>query len=289
MPPSTSHGDFPENQPGNQSAIGVSDSKELSDIHQALPESTHAERWRFLADRNGDSKSAIEKLRNYLDWRSRHCDDDVTHLDPWTYATRMALRAAGNNGDSKTKSAHKADTTTKLPCTLFMLEHEKSAVNGNSDDTSVVKKKYLQHLPARIDTKLANTSVYALALAIYIDCALDRASTEKVTLVIDVRSGYGWANIKAYHLLPFIQSTVRLLCDLHPLRLERCIIFPMPTVANFLWKAVKPFIGKDTVEKVCLVSGSAGTNDGVPGKLNKYLDHDLMKMLEERRTSCFSK
>ena len=289
MPPSTSHGDFPENQPGNQSAIGVSDSKELSDIHQALPESTHAERWRFLADRNGDSKSAIEKLRNYLDWRSRHCDDDVTHLDPWTYATRMGLRAAGNNGDSKTKSAHKADTTTKLPCTLFMLEHEKSAVNGNSDDTSVVKKKYLQHLPARIDTKLANTSVYALALAIYIDCALDRASTEKVTLVIDVRSGYGWANIKAYHLLPFIQSTVRLLCDLHPLRLERCIIFPMPTVANFLWKAVKPFIGKDTVEKVCLVSGSAGTNDGVPGKLNKYLDHDLMKMLEERRTSCFSK
>jgi len=288
MPPSTSHGDFPENQPGNQSAIGVSNSKELSDVHQALPESTHAERWRFLADRNGDSKSAIEKLRNYLDWRSRHCDDDVTHLDPWTYATRMALQA-GNNGDSKTKSAHKADTTTKLPCTLFMLEHEQSAVSGNSNDTSVVKKKYLQHLPARIDTKLANTSVYALALAIYIDCALDRASTEKVTLVIDVRSGYGWANIKAFHLLPFIQSTVRLLCDLHPLRLERCVIFPVPTVANFLWKAVKPFLGKDTVEKVCLVSGSAGTNDGVPEKMNIYLDNDLMKKFEEKRTSCFSK
>jgi hypothetical protein len=275
--------------PSTIPAIGVSDSKELNDIHEALPSSTQAERWRFLADRNGDSKSAIEKLRNYLEWKSRHCDDDMDHLDPWTYATRMALRAAGNNADSKTKSTHVTYTTTKLPCTLFMLEHEQSAENIYAEDVSVIKKRYLQHLPARIDPKLANTSVYALALAIYLDRALDRTSTEKVTLVIDVRSGYGWANIKAYHLLPFIQSTVRLLCDLHPMRLERCIIFPVPAVANFIWLAVKPFLGKDTVHKVCLVSGMAGTNDRVPEKLDKYLDHDLIRKFEERRTGCFSK
>jgi hypothetical protein len=170
-----------------------------------------------------------------------------------------------------------------------MLEHEQSAENIYAEDVSVIKKRYLQHLPARIDPKLANTSVYALAFAIYLDRALDRTSTEKVTLVIDVRSGYGWANIKAYHLLPFIQSTVRLLCDLHPMRLERCIIFPVPAVANFIWLAVKPFLGKDTVHKVCLVSGMAGTNDRVPEKLDKYLDHDLIRKFEERRTGCFSK
>jgi hypothetical protein len=269
MLPSTCPSDCEDNQPG---------SKELGVIQQALPGSTQAERWRFLTDRDGDSKSAIKKLRNYLEWRSRHCDDGMHHLDPWTYATHMALQATGSNRDSTIRSAHGTDTTAKLPCTLFMLEHGQSAGN-----------KYLQHLPARIDTKLANTSVYALALAIYIDRALDRTSTEKVTLVIDVRSGYGWANIKAYHLLPFMQSTIRLLCDLHPLRLERCIIFPVPTMANYIWMAVKPFLGKDTVEKICLVSGHAGTNDRVPEKLNEDLDCDLIRKFEEMRMSCFSK
>jgi hypothetical protein len=274
MSPSTCPGDcalnFACKQPG---------SKELGDIQLALPGSTHAERWRFLTDRDGDSKSAIKKLRNYLEWRSRHCDDSMNHLDPWTYSTHMALQAAGRNRDSTIQSAHGADTTAKLPCALFMMEHGQSAGN----------KKYVQHLPARIDTKLANTSVYALALAIYIDRALDRTSTEKVTLVIDVRSGYGWANIKAYHLLPFMQSTVRLLCDLHPLRLERCIIFPVPTMANYIWMAVKPFLGKGTVEKICLVSGPAGTNDGLPEKLKTDLDCDLIRKFEEKRASCFTK
>ncbi|KAL7524705.1 hypothetical protein ACHAXR_000680, partial [Thalassiosira sp. AJA248-18] len=153
-----------------------------------------------------------------------------------------------------------------------MLEHTQSTSKNNISDNAITKEKYLQHFPARIDIKLADTSVYARALAIYLDHALDRDSTEKITLVIDVRSGHGWANIKAIHLLPFIQSTVRLLCDLHPLRLEQCIIFPVPAVANVIWKAVKPFLGRETAKKVCLVSGPAGRNDKVPKKLSEYLD-----------------
>jgi hypothetical protein len=250
-------------------------------IYQALPESTQAERCRFLVDRNGDTKLAIIKLGNYLDWRHRHhCDDGICcHFDSsWTYATQLALRADEELKPSNVdKYKNRMDNTSmKLPCTLFTFEHD--------------EKKYLLHLPARIDAQLASTSVYALALAIYIDHVLDRSSMEKIILVIDVRAGLGWANISAINLIPFIQSTVRLLCDLHPTRLDRCIIFPVPVVANIIWKAVKPFVGKETVQKICLVSGpGAGMNDKVPEKVNKYLDCELLKRFENTRKNCFSK
>lgn len=262
----------------------LDNTKELREIHQSLPDSTHAERQRFLTDRNGDTQAAIDKLRNFLSWRKRHCDDNLSHLDSWTYATQLAIQTSGKGGNEK---ACNDTDTLKLPCTLFLQEHTQSASNPNSVDKTIMSKKYLQLLPARINTKLADTSIYALALAIYLDHALDRTSTEKVTLVIDVRSGHGWANIKAVHLLPFIQSTARLLCDLYPLRLEQCIVFPVPTVANVLWKAVKPFMGKDTRHKVCLVSGPAGRNEKVPKKLSEHLDEGLIAKFEERRTNCF--
>jgi hypothetical protein len=256
-------------------------------LYQALPESTQAERYRFLIDRDGDTNLAIIKLGNYLDWRRKHSYDDVSscHFDSsWTYATQLALRDDATTKNSNTelklsnvdKLTRTVDTSIKLPCTLFTFEHE--------------QKKYLLHLPARINTQLASTSVYALALAIYIDHTLDRSSMEKIILVIDVRAGQGWANINAINLIPFIQETVRLLCDLHPTRLEQCIIYPVPVIANIIWKAVKPFVGKDTVKKICLVSGSgAGMNDIVPEKVNKYLDSELLKQFETTRMDCFSK
>ena len=266
---------------------GHFDTKDLDEMQHALPGSTDAERRRFLADRNGVAKAAINKLGNYLEWRKRHCNDDLRHLDSWTYATQLAVQSAakGTRGSAKNNDTR----TLKLPCTLFMLEHEQSTPVSNADgETIIVKKKYLQHLPARIDTKLADTSIYALAFALYLDHALDRSSTQKVTLIIDVRSGHGWANIKAIHLLPFIQSVVRLLSDLFPTRLEQCIIFPVPHVANVIWKAVKPFLGEETAKKVCLVLGPAGRNDKVPKKMNEYLDKELITMFEERRKGSFS-
>lgn len=275
-----------ETRTGKQSVNGHFNTKDLDEMQHALPVSTDAERRRFLADRNGNAKAAINKLRNYLEWRKRHCDDDLRHLDSWTYATQLAVQSASKGINV---SANNDTRTLKLPCTLFMLEQEQSTPVTNSDgEAIIVKKKYMQHLPAQIDTKLAGTSIYTLAFALYLDHALDRSSTEKVTLIIDVRSGHGWANIKAIHLLPFIQSAVRLLSDLFPMRLEQCIIFPVPYVANVIWKAVKPFLGEETAKKVCLISGPAGRNDKVPKKMNEYLDKELIIMFEERRNGCFS-
>ena len=256
------------------------DQIKLKDMQQAVPDSTDAERQRFLAVHKGDSQAAAFQLKKYLSWRQKHCDRASTNLDPWVHATQLAAQTSGEEG--RKQSAQNDVDALKLPCILFLQEHEQS-----TGKTTVEKKKYLHLLPARIDTKLADSSIYALALAIYIDRALDRNSTETATLVIDVRSGHGWANIKATHLLPFIQSTARLLCDLYPRRLERCIVFPMPTVAKVLWIAAKPFLGTDTREKVCLVFGQAGRDDNAPKKLSEYLDEKLIANLEETRMSCF--
>lgn len=248
--------------------------KKLRAMREALPVSTHAERQRFLATRHGNVKKANEKLSHYLEWRKCNCDDssyDDNDINPWEHASQMAI--------SKT-SSNKTAVKIELPCILFMDE-----LKGNSN----VKHRYIQHLPARIDTQVADASTYALALALFLDHVVDRNSTEKITIVIDVRSGHGWANIKAYSLLPFIQSTIKLLSDLHPERLERCIIFPIPKIANVLWKAVKPALGKDTCNKVCLVSGPAGRNDVIPDKLADFLDEELINRFEERRQNCFVK
>jgi len=265
----------------------------LKEIHKALPTSTQAERRRFLiADRQGNTKAATEKLQSYLDWRRQHINDELSHLDPWTYATQIAM-----NHQAKAKKGkpindidvNNTNTTYKLPSPLFMYEHN-SITNTSIDSTvttSTTRMKYIQHLPARIDLTLADNSTYALALALYIDHILDRNSTEKATLVIDVRPGYGWCNIKAIQLLPFIQMVSKLLCDLFPSRLEKCIVYPVPKVALFLWKAVQPFVGTETVDKICLISGSAGKKDKVPTNVSKYLDEDLIAKLEERRTSLF--
>ena len=58
-------------------------------------------------------------------------------------------------------------------------------------------------------------------------------------------------------------------------------------MALFLWKAVQPFVGTETVNKICLISGSAGKKDKVPKQVSKYLDEELINKLEERRTSLF--
>jgi hypothetical protein len=63
----------------------------------------------------------------------------------------------------------------------------------------------------------------------------------------------------------------------------------MPKVANVIWKAVKPFLHKDTRKKVVLVNGSAGVDDPVPKKMKQYIDGEMIKQLEDKRRSCFSR
>lgn len=256
--------------------------KLLKYIETAVPESTYAERQRFLVDCGGNHNAAIEKLVKYMKWRNDYCDDALRDkLDSWTYATQMLQKSivkhSLQNCDGTTHTSSSSSSKIKLPCIVYVHENFQSMT------------RYVQHLPARIDTKIAKPSTYALALAIFLEHLFDRNSIEKITLVIDVRAGQGWANILAIHLIPFMQMSCKLLCDLHPERLESCILFPMPKVTNVIWKAVKPFLHKDTRKKVVLVNGPAGIDDPVPKKLRQIVDEEIIRQLEDKRRSCFSR
>jgi hypothetical protein len=265
------HHDIEEGHPTNIS--GEERMKLLQYIETAVPESTKAERQRFLVHCSGNENEAIDKLRYYIKWRGEHCDDDLRDgLDSWTYVNQMLHKIKARHSPQEENGN---PLTTSLPCIVFLYENSQSVT------------RFVQHLPARIDTKHASPRTYALALAIYLDHLFDRNSTEKITLIIDVRAGRGWANILAVHLIPFMQLSCRLLNDLHPERLDSCILFPMPKVTNVIWKAVKPFLHKQTRKKVVLVNGGAGVDDPIPKKLSQMVAAELVHQMEENRRSCF--
>ena len=110
----------------------------LKEMHKALPTSTQAERYRFLiADRQGNTKTAINKLQKYLDWREEHVDAELSHLDSWTYAIQIAMQAKTKKGES-INDIDITSTTYKLPCPLFTYEHESSTSTSNTSmNTSV--------------------------------------------------------------------------------------------------------------------------------------------------------
>ena len=249
----------------------VQESKACMDIKHALPNSTSAERKRFLSSGLGNTSNAIKKLKHYLDWRSKYCKDDdkPVDVDTWEWSCQRAIEV------SKDETA---PVNTKLPCVLFVHEYAEAGKT----------KRCAQVLPARVDTGRANATTYALAFAIYLDQTLDRSSYEKLTLSVDVRAGRGWANINAFKLIPFIQGVTKLLTELHPERLDTCIIFPVPGIAVGIWRAVKPFLDKETSGRVHIVSGPAGLDDGLPKKVEELFCEDLIQKTEKSRLDCQS-
>jgi hypothetical protein len=146
-------------------------------------------------------------------------------------------------------------------------------------------------VPARLDLTLASAQVYALASALYLDNRLSRHTTEKISLICDVRGGNGWANPTPWSLLPFIRATSSLLGQHFPERLKRFVLFPMPSSAVWIWSTAKKFVDVDTASKVVvvgLVGASGNANDTVNDELDEFITKKDLGILEERRRSFFA-
>lgn len=282
--PDLIHADHSD-EPKDSGSVETAGNREWYLSEHSFPTATSAERARFLKARSGDVRAASVMLKKYLEWRRpfdsmgdeilrstsrRHTSDDED--SDWTLACRMAASACSSS------------LSRPPPCILFM--PNKNEYHRDSLRT-INGKRVLQHLPARIDLSVANAEVYATALALYIDRCVSRDSMEKICVVIDTRPGKGWANIPAPKLVPFIKHAARLLNDLHPERLACCILFPVPSVAKFLWNVVKPFLDPDTADKICILSGSAWVKSPVPEDMDLYLQQDVMEWMESKRLSTF--
>ncbi|KAL7495002.1 hypothetical protein ACHAWT_003596 [Skeletonema menzelii] len=146
-------------------------------------------------------------------------------------------------------------------------------------------------VPARFDLSIATAQVYALAAALYLERLLSRSTTEKVSLICDVRGGRGWANPTPWSLLPFIQATSSLLGRHFPERLKRMVLYPMPSSAVWVWAAAQKFLDADTASKVVVVGldGLSSNNNDMNEELEKFITKKDYLVLEERRRTFFAR
>ena len=256
---------------------------QLQDVPLFPREATEAEVARFVRARKGDLTAGAEQLRHYLHWHKLHesaagygadstrmADESLSQYD-WRVASSVAQVMEGDL---------QVENTVPLPCVVF-LNNEATSIRS-LDGTRIC-----QHLPARI-THLASGQVYAQALAIYLDRRLSRQREEKFDVFIDTRPGEGWGNISAYHLVPFIRHASKLLNDLQPERLQKAVVFPVPSVCAFIWnRMIKPWMDPVTADKIVLVGGSARMDSKLPKSMQKIASEEALAHLERRRIALF--
>lgn len=253
-------------------------------------DATEAEVARFVRARKGDLAAGAEQLRHYVDWHKQHDGVASTSMvldnkkadaeeSRSSYDWRMSCRIA----QVIERNAH-IETAAELPCVVFLDDDNDDTAMRSLDGTRIC-----HHLPARIDTNLATGQVYAQALAIYLDRRLSRHAEEKFDVFIDTRPGEGWGNISAYNLVPFIRHASKLLNDLHPERLHRAVVYPVPSVCAFIWnRLVKPWMDPVTADKIVLIAGSARVRSKLPKSMRRIANDTTLAKMERRRMELFA-
>jgi hypothetical protein len=249
------------------------------ELRKRFPSATAVERKRFLTARLGNIEAAKAQLGVYLEWREKHDaiekDLEITNIetdeDEWNKAAAIAM-----------VSCQEEIPSTKLPRLARVYSVDGSAVRDRDGS------RVLHVMPGQMDPTLAKPSTYAVALALYIDRKLDRASSERLTVALDVRGGKGWPNIPPLRNLPFIKTVVKLLVAMFPECLHQCILFPVPQAANWIWKVCKAWIDPDTSRKVQLLTGTATIVSQPPFEaMEKFLEPNVAKLLENERHAMF--
>lgn len=253
--------------------------EDLTSLLKLQPDSTHAERRRFLKARKGVVKAASAQLGSYIQWRYKNKIDEFF---PSTFTTDEA------DWELAARGAQEIANTSTTPASHRKLPRIVSVYGGDEEFVTCRNGARVVHVfPCQLDTTIAPATTYALALAMYLDRQLDRNHTEKVTVVIDIRSGKGWPNPSSVSLVPFIKLVVGSLNSYFPERLSRCILFPLPTTATLLFNRAKSYLDPDTATKIQVCSGAGSINSAVPEKVKSFIDTKSLSIMERRRTSFF--
>jgi CRAL/TRIO domain len=256
------------------------------------PESTPAERYRFLTARNGNEEKALENLHKYLAWRNQYqpliqqqetkfpIDQDDPDLHDWIVASQTALHANQQTKDGwqwlpRVVQTHRWNPSSNQPPQQVAVDSEGHTI--------------VHMIPARIDERICTVETYSLAIALYMDRKLNRASLDRMTLLIDTRPGEGWRNIAAVRLLPFIQHIVQLMLTLAPERLHRTVVYNIPFALTWLFRSVQAFLDPVTARKIVVVAGSAGMEAPFPIEtLARYMSPEVAWLCEQERLASFT-
>ena len=200
----------------NPKSIDELDQQILDQLAIDVPKSTNAERKRFLIARKGNYKGALDQLKAYIEWRQEcKIDENEEDTDPldlvkptsfgshttndsfiscasstgaqdrsdWEDAAEAAVAYYNNNDDDQEKKSYHDDV--QLP----QLAHMVTEVRSETYLRDKKGNRILLLLPAQVNIDEVNEETYALAIGFYLDRKLDRNSTEKIVVAIDLRAG----------------------------------------------------------------------------------------------------
>lgn len=274
------------------------------------PEGTEAEYCRF---HSAFGKEAAQNLEMYLEWRRVHELDNEDALlgrsdaEDWVYAAKKAIsfsQRAIVEGESVEDGAEVGvlDPCPSSPLSFVEEKRRKTllAIQGLPQilfthelaDGQLSRDQHgnliVHALPSLIDLSLAPEEMWGLAVLIYFDRKLKRDSEEKLTLVMDVRPGMGWPNLTIGPLLGLVKNVTTSASQIFPVRLHKCIVFPVPYVATAVWRLIRVVVPGSLRKRFIFVSGKDEVDSPVPTKvLELCLCDETMIFFEQTRTDLF--
>lgn len=254
-----------------------------------LPASTSAERRRFLIARRENLEKAHKMLQDHLIWRSQYLEQNVLPKERNFHHSKQKNEFSDNSNLSPV-SLHSFETqeqnkeymkieldSLSKPCLPQFLTLNQGPPFAK-DQT-----RLLLMLPAMLDPQLATAEEYSLYTAKYFDSSLDRNTTEKVTIVIDVRGGEGWPNASPVKFIQFARCVSKMMSDHFPERLKKCIVFPIPRYSLWIWEVVNKFLDPDTRNKIVLIAGAGDQESPVPHSILEHIEPAVSDILESTR------
>lgn len=233
-------------------------------LQKDCPQATKEECQRYL--QNFEPEIAKENLEFMLQWRRMYWLDSSKvrdNQDLWGIAWEMAWD----------QYEREQDLYPPLPSNL-------AAQNNSSKNSKVYARKDIaqyiyaykhpskphqiifQALPALMDYQGAPPEVHGLAVNIFCDLNFQRHSViQNALYCFDCRPGKGWPNATIFTLVPILTAFTSKLPVLHPGRLDRMVLFPMPRLAAKLFSLVQTAMPKIVAEQTSLVAGSERNTD----------------------------
>lgn len=250
-------------------------------LQEQVPGATAAERLRFYVAANCQRESAAKALRSYQEWRvglslpegelSQSFTGNVDE-DHWNVAVAKAFRVHGIQYEQQ-----------RVP--QFARTYETDVGKSLCDSQGA---RIVHMIPGFIDDRVCAQVVYATVLACYLDEKLHRESSEKITVILDVRGGEGWRNLHVTNQLPFVQHTCQLLLKMFPERLSRAVVFPIPSSFVWLWTIISRCMEKKTREKVAVLAGTATIKAPPPmDQMVAFMTEETAHRLEQERVAAF--
>jgi len=139
-------------------------------------------------------------------------------------------------------------------------------------------------VPARINLEEVNSETHALAMTLLMILNLSRLEEQdRVHMVVDIRRGEGWPNIKAPRLIPLARTVNKWFPSFFPGRITSCLAYPIPGPAMILYYIFKGLIPKHNRDKLQVVAGCDHPLSPPPKDILLYMDQDVVDAMEARR------